>query len=427
MALCAGKLAAQESPLDYRLWTGLRGGLNWADMRYSRAAMSLYDHTLVPHAMGGLFARVELGMDGLSLRPEVAFTGRGTQLEWADVKYRLSAHYLGFRLPLTYNFRLPSIPSLSPYLTVSPTVEVPTGGEIEYSAYDYPQGVSVDVSKANLSEYDIGVMVGVGIDWLTHVGSLPLILSFEAGYHWGLTNTFADREMADSYGVSPSDISVIANPFFGAELWKGSRHNSGIETAVRISVPFLLKKKAVPDTVVSLVSEIVRDTVYIREKSQPDTVYVREETRVDTVFKSGYVKKDCYSIAEIYSFITLGVDISDKRICLYNINFDFNSSTLRPESMKPLNEMVLLMNMFPEINIEVYGHTDSIGSEEYNMTLSENRANTVAQYLVSHGIAPERIYAIGFGLQYPIDSNETPEGRFRNRRVEIEVLNLKKN
>ena len=109
---------------------------------------------------------------------------------------------------------------------------------------------------------------------------------------------------------------------------------------------------------------------------------------------------------------------------MYNINFDFDKDVLRPESYDPLNKVLELLNKFPEISIEIYSHTDSIGTAEYNQGLSERRAASAARYLVEQGIDPKRITPIGFGLYLPIDTNETEDGRFHNRRVEFEILNV---
>ena len=84
----------------------------------------------------------------------------------------------------------------------------------------------------------------------------------------------------------------------------------------------------------------------------------------------------------------------------------------------------MMMNAFPEMRIKIIGHTDSVGSDSYNQKLSFNRAKSVIRYLQSKGIAKDRMVPEGFGEKYPIDTNSTPEGRFHNRRVEIEVMNV---
>ena len=102
--------------------------------------------------------------------------------------------------------------------------------------------------------------------------------------------------------------------------------------------------------------------------------------------------------------------------------FDFDKSNLKPEGRASLDELV---SKIQGINLEVIvavGHTDSVGTEQYNQGLSERRANSVKEYLVSKGIEPGRVYTEGKGELQPIATNQTAEGRAQNRRVEIEVV-----
>ncbi len=102
--------------------------------------------------------------------------------------------------------------------------------------------------------------------------------------------------------------------------------------------------------------------------------------------------------------------------------FDFDKYALKPEGKAKLDDLVSKMS---GLNLEVIiavGHTDSIGTVEYNLKLSERRANAVKQYLVSKGVEKNRIYTEGKGKSQPIASNKTAEGRAKNRRVEIEMV-----
>ncbi|MFC1837452.1 OmpA family protein [Thermodesulfobacteriota bacterium] len=102
-----------------------------------------------------------------------------------------------------------------------------------------------------------------------------------------------------------------------------------------------------------------------------------------------------------------------------NIFFDFDKSTLRPESYHELNRWVEMFNKYPALNAEIHGHTCWIGTDAYNQGLSERRAASVVRYLVSQGVAENRLSRIGFGETKPAESNETRKGREFNRRVEI--------
>jgi outer membrane protein OmpA-like peptidoglycan-associated protein len=102
-----------------------------------------------------------------------------------------------------------------------------------------------------------------------------------------------------------------------------------------------------------------------------------------------------------------------------NITFQTNSADLQPSFYQVLNSVALVLKKYDKTILEVAGHTDSTGSAEYNQGLSERRAQTVAQYLESQGVNSERVMTVGAGETHPIASNDTPEGRQANRRVEL--------
>jgi OOP family OmpA-OmpF porin len=105
------------------------------------------------------------------------------------------------------------------------------------------------------------------------------------------------------------------------------------------------------------------------------------------------------------------------------VNFDFDRATIRPEGRVKLDSAVTILRNRSDIRVELQGHTDSIGPDEYNQGLSERRAAAVKQYLVDKGINASRIETRGFGESQPAASNETAEGRFQNRRVVIIQIN----
>ncbi len=110
-------------------------------------------------------------------------------------------------------------------------------------------------------------------------------------------------------------------------------------------------------------------------------------------------------------------------IRLNNIFFDFDRYSLRKESRLELNRWVKMLNENPAVSLEIDGYTDSIGTEAYNRKLSERRADSVQAYLIAHGIDKDRLTAKGFGESKPVASNATAEGRQRNRRVEVQIIN----
>lgn len=111
-------------------------------------------------------------------------------------------------------------------------------------------------------------------------------------------------------------------------------------------------------------------------------------------------------------------------IDLKGVNFDFDKATLRPDAVSILSEAVQILQRYPDLKVEVAGHTDSVGTDAYNQGLSERRAKAVYDYLTSNGVDASRLQGpVGYGESRPIDTNETAEGRAKNRRTELNVQN----
>ncbi len=106
-------------------------------------------------------------------------------------------------------------------------------------------------------------------------------------------------------------------------------------------------------------------------------------------------------------------------VALYGVLFDFNKSTLQAASDPVLQKVADILLKDPALKVEVQGHTDTVGSDAYNRTLSEERARTVMDWLVKHGTPAARLTAQGYGKTRPVADNGTDEGRAKNRRVEI--------
>ncbi len=107
-----------------------------------------------------------------------------------------------------------------------------------------------------------------------------------------------------------------------------------------------------------------------------------------------------------------------------NITFATDSADLKPQFFDTLNSVAIVLNEFNRTLVDVTGHTDSTGTPQHNQGLSERRAGTVAEYLVSQGNNPSRFQVLGMGQTEPIASNATAEGRAQNRRVEIRIVPL---
>ena len=107
------------------------------------------------------------------------------------------------------------------------------------------------------------------------------------------------------------------------------------------------------------------------------------------------------------------------------ITFAYDSSTVQPQFRQTLDQVADILSQYKQTYIDVYGHTDSTGSDSYNQALSERRAVAVADYLASRGVQPARIGTRGFGKSQPIASNDTDAGRAANRRVEIKIVPIR--
>jgi len=141
---------------------------------------------------------------------------------------------------------------------------------------------------------------------------------------------------------------------------------------------------------------------------------ISENFNLDSLVKAGYkeIHKDLYLVPiEVGSVVRLN-----------NVFFDFDKWDLRGESFLELDRVVKLLRENPAIVIEMSAHTDSKGSDEYNFTLSDNRARSVMEYILLKGIDASRITSHGYGETIPVATNDTDDGRQLNRRVEFKIL-----
>ncbi len=104
------------------------------------------------------------------------------------------------------------------------------------------------------------------------------------------------------------------------------------------------------------------------------------------------------------------------------VTFDVDSSTLMPQFRSTLDQIAQSLQAYPDSLIDVYGHTDSTGSDHYNQALSQRRAQTVADYLAMRGVSGSRVRSQGYGETMPVATNDTDAGRALNRRVEIKIV-----
>jgi outer membrane protein OmpA-like peptidoglycan-associated protein len=108
-------------------------------------------------------------------------------------------------------------------------------------------------------------------------------------------------------------------------------------------------------------------------------------------------------------------------VSMPDVLFDFNKYSLKSEARERLAKVSGILMAYPGLNVKVEGHTDNVGSQDYNQKLSDERAETVRGFMVSQGVSPDIITAQGFGMNQPVVSNDTAAGRAKNRRVELVV------
>jgi len=166
------------------------------------------------------------------------------------------------------------------------------------------------------------------------------------------------------------------------------------------------------------------EEAFINNKSSTSEVRSSESGKIDV--EQNIVPKEVLQKIEtktppVFDIQLEALDVGES-IVIPNIYFEFNQAYLRRESLETLSKLVEQLKKNPRIKIEIQGHTDNIGTREYNQKLSEKRAEVVMEYLIKNGISPERLRVRGFGETKPVAPNTTEEGRAKNRRTEILIL-----
>jgi outer membrane protein OmpA-like peptidoglycan-associated protein len=148
--------------------------------------------------------------------------------------------------------------------------------------------------------------------------------------------------------------------------------------------------------------------VHISNKSMQELQIIERE---------GFKKSLTFGPAEMKAALD-----AEGRVQLHGILFDLDQASLQPESSQQLQHVVTLLKDYPDLKLEVQGHTDDQGADDYNLELSRHRAETVVAYLGLFGIDASRSIARGYGESRPVMPNNTAEGRAENRRVELVKL-----
>ena len=144
-----------------------------------------------------------------------------------------------------------------------------------------------------------------------------------------------------------------------------------------------------------------------------EQIRTEAETRQDQLYKAMQSLEGKYA--------SIRRDARGTIVSLADILFDFNKATLRREVEFALVRVATILNQFPEMRVQIEGHTDNVGTEEYNLDLSQRRSQAVQDFLVSQQVAAERMSSAGFGMTRPVADNATAEGRQKNRRVDLVI------
>lgn len=410
LLFCGWGFAQEQTGQKGRWYFGVGGGFH-----SSRMAFSDLDEQLFPsdkYLNGGVvsvFAEYDFGRElHFAVRPEFSFLRRGGELTEIgremyegyldDVSYTLDSRYWDIRVPVMYQF-CRSDAMFRPYVFVAPVLGFSTRGDInwEETAGNSYVGYEMDLTKANMASVYFAAMVGIGAKCQFNLGKNTCFLGLEVGYEYGFT---------DTYGGKEKDGTAIVESGLLYNVYKvdGTRKFSGFEVQATLGIPFsVFRKKAepTPASVVVAPAPVVQEVK--REEPKPQ-------------------EKPCYTLEEIIDMMARNEAVEGKTICAIDaINFDFGKSTIKTESHEYLDKLAQTL-IRTNARIEVKGHTDNVGSEEFNMNLSKERAQAVLNYLVGKGVSKEKLTYSYYGMSRPLASNDTEEGRTINRRVEFEIL-----
>lgn len=393
-------------------YVGLGGGFQFSSLKFSDLDEDRFPSSeMLSSPVFSVFLQKEFGAEhNFVVRPQVTFLKRGGKLteiekydgyddpDVSDLNYRLKAHFVDFRLPLLYQFGKASS-GVRPYLGVTPVVGFPIGGNIrlqkEWKDMSIA-GYQLDLNKKNFASTYLAVAPTIGLRFNFRTGREAqnvLFVNLEATYEFGLSDTYSSDEK------DGKAIDVVNGSKY---KFDGTRKMSGFGLQATIGIPFSAFKRS--------------------RGSAPVYVPPTPVQPVRTVEKPKRARS-CYTLEEINDMIARNESVRGKTICaISDINFDFGKSTIQKGSYPYLNQLAQTI-IRTHSSIEVKGHTDNIGTDEFNMKLSKERALAVMKYLIKCGVSKDKISYSYYGASQPLESNDTEEGRTMNRRVEFDILN----
>ena len=375
-----------------RLTFGFKGGVNFANMHYTYDRYNdLYDHSVFVRPNFGMFLDIAFN-NGLSLRPEFNYIGRGVKLDWNDINYKMNAFYYDLRMDVVYTFCRQS--KVQPYILIAPTFGMARYGEATYES-DATGEMSTPLSTGCIRKYDFSGYGALGLNFIIPMTNRDITLGIEAGYNLGLVNTFSEVEV-------DRNANRLNTSIYQAEE---KRYNRGVEVVARLGFP--LKRACHCPKAVEIPVEVIRNV---------EVEKIKEVIKHDTVVPANAITKDNARNLFADAAGTNGDGYSVR------VNFDLNDTVLSDKANRQLDGVLSILKMYPDINLKIVGHTDNTASDSYNQKLSERRAKVVYNYFLNRGIDASRMTTEGKSSKYPIDTNATEEGRANNRRTEITLI-----
>lgn len=409
----AQNIDSQES----KWYIGASGGVRLGNMTFSDLDEDIFPNTKgLNSGLFSVFIERNFGKKGnFGIRPEITFLNRGGKLTGIysskeyedfyesegidDIAYSLKALYFDMRLPIFFQFGNYAS-KMRPYVYAAPIIGFPISGKINVEQHNlsgYYAGYELDLNKANIASTYISGAIGAGMKWNLNVDGKNVYVGMDVSYKLGLSDTYSGKEK--------NGEAITKDLFYNAYDIRGERKFGGFELRATIGIP-LGKKKIQPVVVVPAPAPV------------PEVVdTVKEEPVVEVV-----EEKPCYSLEEINDMIEKGENVYGKTFCAIDaIQFEFGKSTIKQASYAYLDELTEIL-VETGMKVEVKGHTDNVGAEEYNLNLSRARAEAVVEYLVKKGVDKGNLSYSYYGMSRPLVDNDTEDGRKMNRRVEFEIL-----
>jgi outer membrane protein OmpA-like peptidoglycan-associated protein len=235
----------------------------------------------------------------------------------------------------------------------------------------------------------------------------------------------------EKIAADQGDFPYLA-PLPGSKFHRGGEDNTpfrvtpaGAQQAEIVAIGTLFRDYDFPEISNSLLTAAYRDAltkggwVIVQEGSAVIRAHYTQKGRNISAMVSPIPGGYAINVADA-GLVDLGANLAKAcHVALYGVLFDFNKSTLQPSSDAALQPAANLMVADKTLKLEVQGHTDNVGNDAYNQTLSDARATAVVTWLTQHGVSADRLTAKGYGKTKPVADNGSDEGRAKNRRVEI--------